>query len=101
MLTHSTAAACQIPANCEKTSNVCDPSCDYDYRCAHIHTHSSAGAWRCLTRCGDGSTANFNNYIYTNDGGEGIACACVRAVARVWVQPCHSVVVQTRTCASR
>lgn len=48
----------EIPANCEKTSNVCNPSCDYDY-----------------------STANFNNYIYTNNGGEGPAYTnmCIKA----------------------
>lgn len=47
----------EIPANCEKTT-VCDPSCEGDY-----------------------STANFNNYLYTNNGGEGPAYAnmCVKA----------------------
>ena len=70
----------QFPANCEKTSNVCNPSCDYDYR--YVTARGCARVCVCvcvlvLTIELD-STANFNNYIYTNNGGEGIACAfCV------------------------
>ena len=57
----------EIPANCVNTSNVCDSE-----------VPGAPGARSCN---GDFSTANLNNYIYTQNSGSGPAYAnmCVKA----------------------
>ena len=41
----------QIPANCEKTSNVCNPSCDYDYRYVTARARARACVRVCACVC--------------------------------------------------
>ena len=57
----------EIPANCANTSNVCNKD-----------VPGVPGAMSCI---GDYSTANLNNYIYTQNSGSGPAYAnmCIQA----------------------